>query len=122
MEEDGISLSLTITDNINQTKPIKVYCFNGEDLIESSVNKTTIEKGTYNEIRVTLTSLKFNNYYTYANSYNASASITNSNFWRFKDPKNLAFAHLSAKNALGGSIPKYNFHIQALELSIVITY
>ena len=122
LEEDSISVSLTITDNIKETKPIKVYCFNGEDLIESSVNKTTIEKGNYNEIRVTLTSLKFNNYYTYANSYNTSASITNSNFWRFKDPKNLAFAHLSAKNALGGSIPKYNFHIQALELSIVITY
>jgi hypothetical protein len=121
LESDGISISLQTTDNITQTRPIKVYCFNGEDLIQSSVNQTTINKGNYNEIRVTITDLKFKNYYTYANSYNAGTSITNSNFWAFKDPKNLAFAHLSAKNALG-SIPKYNFHIQTLELSVVITY
>ena len=65
------------------------------------------------------------NYYTYASSYAVGTAITtplvNQSFWKFIEPKNLAFAHLSAKQALG-TMPKYNFHIQALELSIVITY
>lgn len=121
LEEDSLSLSLTIKDIIKETRAIKVYCFNGEDIIPFDLNQTTINKGEYNNIRVFLGGLKFKNYYTYANSYNAGTSITNSNFWKFESPKNLAFAHLSAKNALG-SIPKYNFHIQALELSIVVTY
>jgi hypothetical protein len=74
-----------------------------------------------------LKNLSPKNYYTYTNSYADGAAITtptplvNQRFWNFIEPKNLAFAHLSAKKALD-TMPKYNFHIQALELSIVITY
>jgi hypothetical protein len=123
---DSLSIGFTITDNVTQTKTIKVYCFNGEDLITSAqVNTTQIKQGNYNEIRVTLPNLIPKNYYTYASSYNAGSSLTaplnNLQFWKFNDPKNLAFAHLSAKKSLG-AIQKYNFHIQSLELSIVITY
>lgn len=121
LEENDVLLTLNI-GNATQTRPIKVYCFNGEELIESITDKTKIETGPNNTVNIFMLGLKFKNYYTYANSYNATTSITNSNFWSFKDPKNLAFAHLSAKNALGGTIPKYNFHIQALELSVVVTY
>jgi hypothetical protein len=122
----SLSIAIQIPDLPTQTKTIKVWCYNGEDLLTSAqVNATQIKQGVANNIVITLNNLIPKNYYTYANSYNAGSAITtplvNQQFWKFNDPKNLAFAHLSAKKALG-SIPKYNFHIQALELSIVITY
>ena len=123
---DNLSIMIQIPDLPTQTKTIKVWCYNGEDLISSAEVKTTeIKQSVSNNIVITLKNLTPKNYYTYANSYSAGSAITtplvNQQFWKFNDPKNLAFAHLSAKKALG-DIPKYNFHIQALELSIVITY
>jgi hypothetical protein len=123
---DSLSITIGIPDLPTQTKTIKVWCYNGEDLISSAEVKTTeIKQGVNNNIVITLKNITPKNYYTYADSYNIGSAITtpsvNQQFWKFNDPKNLAFAHLSAKKALG-NIPKYNFHIQALELSIVITY
>jgi len=122
----SLSIAIQIPDLPTQTKTIKVWCYNGEDLLTSAqVNTTQIKQGVSNNIAISLNNLIPKNYYTYANSYSAGSAITtplvNQQFWKFNDPKNLAFAHLSAKKALG-NIPKYNFHIQALELSIVITY
>ena len=106
--------------NPRENKTIKVYCYNGEDFIPSTqINSNQITKEGPNNIEITLSNLIPKNYYTYADSY--INPITNSNFWKFIEPKNLAFAHLAAKKALK-AMPKYNFHIQALELSIVITY
>jgi len=122
----SLLITIQIPDLPTQTKTIKVWCYNGEDLLTSAqVNTTQIKQGVPNNVSITLNNLIPKNYYTYANSYSAGSAITtpliDQQFWKFNDPKNLAFAHLSAKKALG-SIPKYNFHIQALELSIVITY
>jgi len=105
-------------------KNIKIYCYNGENLI-NDVNFQIDQNNSI--IKVTIKNLKPQNYYTYTNSYDAETSIKNDtpfsklSFWKFSDPKNLAFAHLSAKNALG-TMPKYNFHTQALELSVVVTF
>lgn len=105
-------------------KNIKIYCYNGENLI-NDVN-FQIDQAN-NIIKISIKNLKPQNYYTYSNSYATQTSIRNDSpfsklsFWKFSDAKNLAFAHLSAKNALG-TIPKYNFHTQALELSIVVTF
>ena len=121
---ETLSISIQIP-NPNQTKAIKVYCYNGEDFIPSTINSTQITKDGPNNIVITLKNLSPKNYYTYTNSYAIGTAITTplvkQSFWKFIEPKNLAFAHLSAKQALG-TMPKYNFHIQALELSIVITY
>ena len=117
LENESLSVSFAI-GNVSKTKAIKVYCFAGEDFIASEVDKTQIIPGDDNIIKVTLKNVPYANYYTYINSYAATASITNPNFWKFKSPKNLAFAHLNFRN----QFPLYNFHIQALELSIVITY
>jgi hypothetical protein len=117
LENESLSVSFAI-GNVNKAKAIKVYCFAGEDFIASEADKTQIIPGDDNIIKVTLKNVPYANYYTYINSYAATTSITNPYFWKFKSPKNLAFAHLNFKN----QFPLYNFHIQALELSIVITY
>ena len=119
LENESLSISFAI-GSVNKTKAIKVYCFIGEDFIASEVDKTQIIPGDDNIIKVTLKNVPYANYYTYTSSYSTNTSITNPTFWKFKSPKNLAFAHLSAKSRT--SFPLYNFHIQALELSIVITY
>ena len=120
---DSLSIAIQIP-NPNQTKAIKVYCYNGEDFIPSTqISSTQITKEGPNNIVIALSNLIPKNYYTYASSYAGAITtpLVNQLFWKFIEPKNLAFAHLSAKQALG-TMPKYNFHIQALELSIVITY
>ena len=117
LENESLSVSFAI-GNVNKTKAIKVYCFAGEDFVASEVDKTQIIPGDDNIIKITLKNVPYANYYTYIGAYAATASITNPYFWKFKSPKNLAFAHLNFKN----QFPLYNFHIQALELSIVITY
>jgi hypothetical protein len=122
---ETLSIKIQIP-NPTTTKPIKVYCYNGEDFIPSTqINSTQITKEGPNNIVITLSNLIPKNYYTYADSYANNTAITtplvNQRFWNFIEPRNLAFAHLSAKKALN-NMPKYNFHIQALELSIVITY
>jgi hypothetical protein len=120
LENESLSIFFTI-GSVNKTKAIKVYCFIGEDFVASEVDKTQIIPGDDNIIKVTLKNVPYANYYANASSYSANASITNPTFWKFKSAKNLAFAHLSARSN-NRSFPLYNFHIQALELSVVITY
>lgn len=120
LENESLSISFAI-GAVNKTKAIKVYCFAGEDLITSEVDKTEIIPGDDNIIKVTLKNVPYANYFTYAPSYTANISLTNPTFWKFKSPKNLAFAHLSSRKTFK-SFFNYNLHIQALELSIVITY
>ena len=119
LESESLSVFFTI-GSVNKTKAIKVYCFIGEDFVASEVDKTQIIPGDDNVIKVTLKNIPYANYYTNTVSYGNNTSITNPTFWKFKSAKNLAFAHLSARS--GNRFPLYNFHIQALELSIVITY
>lgn len=121
LENESLSISFTI-GSVNKTKAIKVYCFAGEDLIASEVDKTEIIPGDENIVKVTLKGVPYANYFTYSSGYNDSTSLNNPTFWKFKSAKNLAFAHLSAKRNNNNAFPNYNFHIQALELSIVITY
>ena len=107
-------------------KKINVFCYNGEDYISSEISSNKITKDKENSVTITLYNLSHKNYYTYAAQYRDSALggpdvLNNNPFWSFSDPKNLAFAHVSAAKALG-KIPNHNFHIQALELSIIITY
>jgi hypothetical protein len=120
LENESLSIFFTI-GSVNKTKAIKVYCFIGEDFVASEVDKTQIIPGDDNIIKVTLKNVPYANYYANASSYSANASITNPTFWKFKSAKNLAFAHLSARSN-NRLFPLYNFHIQALELSVVITY
>jgi hypothetical protein len=107
-------------------KKIKVFCYNGEDYISSEISSNKIIKDKENSVTITLYNLSHKNYYTYASQYRDSLLggpdvLNNNPFWSFSDPKNLAFAHLSAARALK-SMPNHNFHIQALELSIIVTY
>jgi len=107
-------------------KKIKIFCYNGEDYISSEISSNQIIKDKENSVTITLYNLSHKNYYTYAAQYRDSALggpdvLNNNPFWSFNDPKNLAFAHLSAAKALG-KMPNHNFHIQALELSIIVTY
>ena len=120
-------LQITIQIRYTSTdKKINVFCYNGEDYISSEISSNKITKDKENSVTITLYNLSHKNYYTYAAQYRDSALggpdvLNNNPFWSFNDPKNLAFAHLSAAKALG-KMPNHNFHIQALELSIIITY
>ena len=120
-----LQITLNFAETPTQNKVLRIYCFDGEEIITSAeVNTNQIVQGQNAPIKITLNNLKPKNYYTYTNTYNAGTSLrTSSNlkFWKFNDPENLAYAHLSAKKQFG-TIPKYNFHIQTFELSVIITY
>lgn len=120
LENESLSISFAI-GAVNKTKAIKVYCFAGEDLITSEVDKTEIIPGDDNIVKVTLKNVPYANYFTHVANYASTTSLTNPTFWKFKSPKNLAFGHLSVRK-FQRDFSNYNLHIQALELSIVITY
>jgi len=120
-----LEITLTFAEKPRQSRTLIITCFDGEDVITSAqVNTNQIVQGVDNVLKITLNNLKPKNYYTYTNAYSAGTSLRTSNglkFWKFNNPQNLAYAHLSTKKQLG-FLPKYNFHIQTFELSILITY
>ena len=90
---DSLSIAIQIP-NPNQTKAIKVYCYNGEDFIPSTqISSTQITKEGPNNIVIALSNLIPKNYYTYASSYAVGTAITtplvNQSFWKFIEPKNV---------------------------------
>jgi len=110
-----------------QIKNLKFYIYQGSSLIHQgtpSYTKSNVEEGALRGtiiIDIPDNLLKPQNYYTYTDTYTNTTVLANPYLYQFKDAKNLAFAHLSAKKQLG-RFPKYNFHIQSFELSALITF
>jgi hypothetical protein len=120
--ENLLKVLLTIP-NVKKRNNIKIFCFLGDNFVNSEVDQTELTVGN-NNITVTLKDLPYANYFTYRRTYENNDSINNPTFWKFQSIKNLSFAHF-AKEPFASSPsynPSFNFYIQTLELSIVMTY
>ena len=120
----NLKVVLTIP-NVKKRNNIKIFCFLGDNFVNSEVDRTELTVGT-NNITVTLKDLPYANYFTYRQTYADNDSINNATFWKFQSIKNLSFAHFAVRklpftNSPFSSAPFY-FYIQTLELSIVMTY
>ena len=124
LKNENLKIVLTIPD-VQKKNNIKIFCFLGDNFVNSEVDRTELTVGT-NNITVTLKDLPYANYFTYRETYANNDSINNATFWKFQSIKNLSFAHYAVRK-----LPFTNnyhadnsfyFYIQTLELSIVMTY
>jgi hypothetical protein len=124
LKNENLKVVLTIP-NVKKRNNIKIFCFLGDNFVNSEIDITELKVGT-NNITVTLKDLPYANYFTYRETYANDDSINNATFWKFQSIKNLSFAHFAVRklpftNNSFSSAPFY-FYIQTLELSIVMTY
>jgi hypothetical protein len=124
LKNENLKIVLTIPD-VQKKNNIKIFCFLGDNFVNSEVDRTELTVGT-NNITVTLKDLPYANYFTYRATYQPNDSINNPTFWKFRSIKNLSFAHYAVRKAPFSrnlySDASFYFYIQTLELSIVMTY
>jgi hypothetical protein len=124
LKNENLKIVLTIPD-VQEKKNIKIFCFLGDNFVNSEVDKTELTVGN-NNITVTLKDLPYANYFTYRQTYANNDSINNATFWKFRSIKNLSFAHYAVRKPPFSrdlyTDASFYFYIQTLELSIVMTY
>ena len=124
LKNENLKVVLTIP-NVKKRNNIKIFCFLGDNFVNSEVDRTELTVGT-NNITVTLKDLPYANYFTYRNTYANDDSINNATFWKFQSIKNLSFAHYAVRKSPftnnNYTDNSFYFYIQTLELSIVMTY
>jgi len=124
LKNENLKIVLIIPD-VQKKNNIKIFCFLGDNFVNSEVDRTELTVGT-NNITVTLKDLPYANYFTYRQTYANNDSINNATFWKFRSIKNLSFAHYAVRKAPFSrnlyTDASFYFYIQTLELSIVMTY